>query len=207
METNGTNQDRIEIRVLRGNRAFSNDFSKDKGIPRDMNWKQHYWRFILVTIVLLASCRDVQDVPTDTDAWTDGLDSPSYVAQSVIDALNDGQTDALHKLRVNEDEYLSWVWPEFSASQPPMNFPGELAWANLNKTSFVGVQDAIASYSDSELTLVDIRIGHTEGYGKFRLLQDNILVVRKIDGEELNLRFLGSIVERDGRYKLLSYRD
>ena len=46
-----------------------------------------------------------------------------------------------------------------------------------------------------------------QDYEGFRLLRGSRLVVRSVAGDEKELRILGSVVERHGGYKLLSYAD
>ncbi len=41
------------------------------------------------------------------DVWQGSFISPTHIGQVCVDALNRGDTDALHRLRVNRDEYLS----------------------------------------------------------------------------------------------------
>ena len=65
-------------------------------------------------------------------AWEGSLDSPAALGHAVVDALNRGDIDGLHRLRVTQDEYLSWIWPAFPASRPPYNFTPDFAWSKCN---------------------------------------------------------------------------
>ena len=142
------------------------------------------------------------------DVWQGSFISPTHIGQVCVDALNRGDTDALHRLRVNRDEYLSWIWPEFPAGRPPRNFPGDFAWSNLNKQSVLGLGKWLRSYGGKDLTFVDIRFEKPiEKYKGFTLLRGSMLTVRNANGKNVNLRILESVVEKAGRYKLLSFKE
>lgn len=142
------------------------------------------------------------------DEWHGSFNSPAHIGQVCVDALNRGDTDVLHRLRVNRDEYLSWIWPEFPAARPPRNFPGDFAWSNLNKQSVLGLGKWLQVYGGKNLTFVDMRFEKpTEKYNGFTLLRGSVLTVRNVNGNNLELRILGSVVEKAGRYKLLSFKE
>ena len=88
------------------------------------------------------------------DAWEGSFSSPAHIGQVCVDALNRWNTDALHRLRVSRDEYLSWIWPEFPAGRPSRNFPGDFAWSNLNKQSVLGLGKWLRSYGGKYFALL-----------------------------------------------------
>ena len=140
--------------------------------------------------------------------WGGSFNSLDHIGQVCVDALNRGDADALHRLRVNRDEYLSWIWHEFPAAHPPNNFPGDFAWANLNKQSVLGLGKWLRTYGSKDFTFVDIRFEKpTEKYNGFTLLRGSVLTVRNPNGNNLELRILGSVVKKAGRYKLLSFKE
>ena len=140
--------------------------------------------------------------------WGGSFNSLDYIGQVCVDALNRGDADALHRLRVNRDEYLSWIWHEFPAAHPPNNFPGDFAWSNLHKQSVLGLGKSLRTYGGKDLTFVDIRFEKpTEKYNGFSLLRGSVLTVQNANGKNLELRILGSVVNKAGRYKLLSFKE
>ncbi len=141
-------------------------------------------------------------------AWEGSLTSPAALGHAIVDALNRGDIDALHQLRVNQDEYYSWVWPAFPASRPPYNFTPDFAWSNLNKKCVLGASSWIEKYGSQNLAFVNMEFDRpTETYNGFKLLRGTVLTVQKPDGRKVELRILGSIVKKYNRYKLLSYED
>lgn len=136
------------------------------------------------------------------------MDSPAALGQAVVSALNSGDVDGLHQLRVNRDEYLSWIWPTFPASRPPYNFTADFAWSNLDKKSVLGANSWIEHYGRQDLVFIDIQFERpTEIYKGFKLLRGTVLIVQNAHSKKAELRILGSIVKKDNRYKLLSYED
>ena len=136
------------------------------------------------------------------------MDSPAALGHAVVDALNRGDINGLHRLRVTQDEYLSWIWPAFPASRPPYNFTPDFAWSNLNKKCLLGASSWIEQYGSQNLTFVDMEFNRpTEAYKDFKLLRGTVLTIQKASGEKVELRILGSVVKKDNRYKLLSYEE
>lgn len=142
------------------------------------------------------------------NVWEGSLDSPAALGQAVVDALNRGDIDALHRLRVSRDEYFSWVWPAFPAGRPPYNFTADFAWSNLDKKCVLGANSWIESYGHQDLVFTAIQFNRpTEAYKGFKLLRGTVLTVQQASGKSVELRILGSVVKKGNHYKLLSYED
>lgn len=140
--------------------------------------------------------------------WKNSLDSPGQLGLAVVDALNRKDIETLNRLRVQREEYLDWIWPAFPASRPPNNFPGNFAWANLNKKCNIGMKKWIARYGGQSLKFVGIRFDKpTEAYDGFQLLRGTVLTLQNPSGPKQELKILGSVVVKDNSYKLLSYED
>ena len=161
------------------------------------------WRvsfiYLLLTSILLG-CEHKE--------WKNSFNSPSEIGQAVVEALNQGDLSGLHQLRVSRKEYLSWIWPAFSASRPPHNYPEDFAWSNLNTKSSRAVRRLVKRYGENSLTFVKLGFEQkTEEYKDFQLLRGTVLTITNNSGQQKTLKILGSVVEKDGRYKLLSYKE
>jgi len=140
--------------------------------------------------------------------WQHSLETPEAVALSVVTALNQGDVEALHRLRVTREEYLAWIWPSFPSSKAPYAFPADFAWSNLNKKCQIGVNKWVRIYGRQDLVFSSLHFEKSaEEYKGFRLLRGTVLSAKKPNGDEIALEIIGSMVENAGRYKLLSYRD
>ena len=132
--------------------------------------------------------------------------SPDRLGKAVIEALNTGDGEALHALRVSKDVYVEELYPSFPSSRN--NFAANFAWGNLNKKCVVGVKKWISRFGQQDYQYAGIRFERPrEFYGGFSLLRGTVLEVKKPDGTEQDLRILGSVVVRDGSHTLLSYDD
>ena len=168
--------------------------------------KEHtvYISHILLTGLLVYSSL----VGCEKSVWKNSFDSPDQLGLAVVDALNQKDIEALNRLRVQREEYLDWIWPAFPASRPPNNFPGDFAWSNLNKKCNTGMQKWIARYGGHDLKFVSIRFDQSrETYDGFQLLRGTVLTLQNTTGAKGELEILGSVVLKDERYKLLSYKD
>ncbi|MYA98056.1 hypothetical protein F4X90_00020 [Candidatus Poribacteria bacterium] len=66
----------------------------------------------------------------------------------------------------------------------------------------------IARYGGHNLKFVGIRFDRpSETYDGFRLLRGTVLTLQNAAGEKWELKILGSIVVKNEKYKLLSYKD
>jgi hypothetical protein len=130
------------------------------------------------------------------------------LAEEVLEAVESNDPDALLKLRINEREFKKYLWPEFPASDPKMNVPFSFAWGNLDQKSEKGARRALSQYGGNAYRFETIYFQEkTEEYSGFKLYSQSVIVAKDNDGNLHELQFCGSIVERNGEYKFLSYRD
>ena len=136
-----------------------------------------------------------------------GFESPEALSNAALDALSEGNAEALHALRVTEREYLELLWPEIEKTIPKSNLPGTFHWQMLDSKSAAGARDAIADYGRQELELLEvIPTRGRQDYGTFKLLRKvELRVRRQPDSVEGQIRVFGSVVELDGLYKILSF--
>ncbi len=164
------------------------------------------WRIVLGIILLVLLIVSIGW--NKKNSWEGSFDSPAALGQAVVDALNRGDSNGLHQLRVDQDEYLSWIWPAFPASRPPYNFTADFAWSNLNKKCVLGANSWIERYGRKDLVFTAIQFDRpTEAYKGFKLLRGTVLTVQQANGKKIELRILGSVVKKGNHYKLLSYED
>ena len=164
--------------------------------------------YMLLAALLIYSSSVGCEKPNRRGWVTQPLHSPDQLGLAVVDALNRKDIEHLNRLRVHREEFLNWIWPEFPASRPPSNFPGDFAWSNMNKKCNIGMKKWIARYGGQNLKFVGIRFERPqETYDGFQLLRGTILTLQNAAGEKRELKILGSVVVKDKRYKLLSYED
>ena len=149
-------------------------------------------------ISILASCQK-RDLAHSGDSIDD-------LAKRVLTAIESNDIKKLDVLRINRDEFKNYLWPEFPASKS--NVPFDFAWDNLNGKTIKGMTRAVTDFGGQAFTLLDVSFEKgDENYGTFRIYPSALLHVVGSDGKERTLTFCGSVVEKDGEFKLLSYRD
>lgn len=163
--------------------------------------KKFLFLILIAHLMLIIGC-------SEPSKLKNSFESPEDLGKAVVSALNVKDGESLHRYRVDEEEYIGYMWYSFPASQPKYNIPEDFAWDNLNIKCIKGVTKWVNQYGDRDLEFQKIEfVNPTEKYDGFSLLRGTVLHVKTNDGKEKTLHILGSVVEMDGRYKLLSYDD
>ena len=132
--------------------------------------------------------------------------SPEELAAHILAAVTASDLFALGELRVDEREHNELLWPEFSARD--RNVPLDFAWQMLDSRSHTNAGRAISVWGGKTLALVEVRFERgLERYPTFALHRGTVLTARTEAGELIQLRFVGSLLELDGQWKALSYKD
>lgn len=133
-------------------------------------------------------------------------ETPEELGKAVVAAINAQSEEDLHRLRVDKNMYMNELWPAFQAERPAMNYTPDFAWSNLDKKCITGVRRTLHHHKEKNYTFVRIQFTEpTQTYDGFRLRRGTVLTVKTSDGTEHALRILGSVVEKDRYYRLLSY--
>lgn len=131
--------------------------------------------------------------------------SPETLATSVLDALARKDRAALEALALNEQEFRDHVWPELPAARPERNLPFSYVWGDLHQKSQVGLGAALRAHGGQAYTLREVTFGEDTTYESYRVRRAATFHVRDEAGANLDLRVCGSMIEKDGRWKVFSY--
>lgn len=136
-----------------------------------------------------------------------GQPSIRALAELALQAIEARDLEALNSLRVTEQEYKKVFFPEFPEAQPGHNLSSDFQWFHLNMKSLKGLKDAIEEYGGQSFELMDIVVTQgTQEYKSFKAHKKVELKVRRAtDGQELQIRVFGSVVERYGQFKIFSF--
>lgn len=133
-------------------------------------------------------------------------ESPEALARAALAAIERSDADALHALALTRDEFTDLVWPELPAARPERNLSPSFVWGDLSLKSNVALRQTLTVFGGHKHALVSVRfLGETTRYDSFRVHRESELTVKDLDGTERNLRVFGSVIEKDGRYKVFSY--
>jgi hypothetical protein len=127
---------------------------------------------------------------------------------NLLEALEKKDTAALVGMMISEKEFKEWLWWEFPASRPETNISSQFAWDNHAINSSKGLRLALRDFGGNKLVYVSHRFEEAEDkYQTFVIHTKTRVMVADTTGKEWEMKVFGSVVEMNGRYKLLSYRD
>ena len=159
-------------------------------------------RIVLCAVLTLAALPACRPAPL---AHT--YDSPEALAQAVVDAVARRDLPTLRALPLTEEEFRRHVWPDLPVSRPERNVPFDYVWQDLRTKSAAHLTVRLSSAPDLAGSRVARVLfdGDTTAYAGFRVRRKARVLVQDASGQERSLRLFGSILEKDGRYKLFSY--
>ncbi|MQA92213.1 MAG: hypothetical protein GEU90_18640 [Gemmatimonas sp.] len=158
------------------------------------------WIFgALTSALFVAGCSGDADFPNS-------YRSSEALIAAALDAMQEGDREALETLRVSENEYGTLLWDQLPESR---HFPLEYVWSVNEHNSQKALDELLPVLSGSSLELIELTFDEpVEEYDGFRLfLGARTRVRRESDGEEAILPLFDGFVERDGRWKLLNFSD
>ena len=161
----------------------------------------------MIAAVIAASACAAPAEPTRSDGLlAHTFDSPEALAQAVLTRLAQKDLAGLRALPLSEAEFRNHVWPELPTSRPERNVPFDYAWGQMRQRSDGHLNTTFARYGGRPLTLVRARhTGETATYASFAVWRDSEIIAADETGRHLVLRLFGSVLVKDGRFKMFSY--
>ena len=131
------------------------------------------------------------------------FDSPRALGEEVLRRLGERDAEGLGTLALSEGEFKDAVWPEMPARG---DVPVSYVWSDLQQKGRRSLAGSLARYGGRRFELLDVRFTKgTTPYRTFVVHRRARLLVRDEQGREGGLDLFGSVIERDGRFKLFSY--
>ncbi len=154
----------------------------------------------------MGGCGGSQDAQAPLSPLHRTFSSPEALGDAVLAALADRDADTLSRLALDELEFRTAVWPELPSSRPERGVPFDYAWGDLHQKSTNSLRRLLARYGGERYELVAVAFaGETTPYRTYRVHRETVLDVRDEEGNDLTVSLFGSIIERDGEFKLFSY--
>ena len=161
---------------------------------------------VVAAVVLTAACSAPAEPTRSAVTLSHTFDSPEALAQAVLARLAQKDRAGLRALPLSETEFREHVWPELPTSRPERNVPFDYAWGQLKQQSDGHLETTFARYAGKRLTFVRTRYtGETTPYQSFAVMRESEIIAADETGRELILRLFGSVIVKDGRYKIFSY--
>jgi hypothetical protein len=131
--------------------------------------------------------------------------SAMSLASAVLGALERRDRGALEALALSEQEFRDHVWPQLPAARPERNLPFSYVWLDLKQKSESALARTLAAHGGRRYALVDVTFSGRTDYADYRVHREATLVLRDAAGAQESLRVCGSMLEKDGAWKVFSY--
>jgi hypothetical protein len=132
--------------------------------------------------------------------------SADALGREVLLALAQRNEGRLRELAIDEEEFRQHVWPDLPAARPERNVPFNYVWGDLRQKSDAGLRRTMQAYGGQRYDLRSVKFANeSTNYGGYRVHRETVLVVGDGKGMNIELRVLGSMLEKEGRWKVFSY--
>lgn len=163
-----------------------------------------------VLLSLAAACADAgadtaSRVPAAAFA-SGGAASLQALGAGVVSAMAAGDTAALARFRVTEQEHNELLFPSFPAAQEDPPFPAALAWENIQTRNAAALYGWLPAFRAQRPVFAGVACaGPPERYPTFTIHQDCAVTLRRPDGTTGTAALFRSAVEMGGRFKVIRY--
>ena len=132
--------------------------------------------------------------------------SAPELAQAVLAALERRDLTSLRAVALDEQEFRDEVWPELPSARRERNLPFSYVWGELRQKSEAGLAQTLASHGGQHYDLIAVRfLDDTTQYKSYLVHRKAELTVKDTAGTQTQLRVFGSVLEKNGRFKVFSY--
>ena len=132
--------------------------------------------------------------------------SADKLAAAVLLAVQQRDRDTLREMALNEQEFKAHVWPSLPAARPERNLPFSYVWGDLRQKSEASLGAMLAEHGGRHYELVELSFDEApQDYAEFRVHGNPVFAVRQSGGAPERLRLCGSLLEKDGAWKVFSY--
>ena len=140
-----------------------------------------------------------------TDTLTSGAPSRDALVRAFVGALAARDTARLARLALDRNEFAYLYYPTAPQGLPPYDLPPDLMWFTLQTGSDKGLQRALEAGGGRTLRLASYRCDPAPSREGENLVWGPCVVRYRMDGRVREARLFGLILERQGRFKFVSY--
>jgi hypothetical protein len=131
--------------------------------------------------------------------------SAEALATAVLAALAAKDLPALEALALDDREFRNHVWPELPAARPERNLPYSYVWGELNQKSRIALSEVLAGHGGMHDQLHKVTFAGATRYPSYTVHREATLHITDASGEQREIRVCGSMLEKDGVWKVFSY--
>jgi hypothetical protein len=147
------------------------------------------------------------NAPVVSKRFRGGARSLDALGRAVCRGLHRGERDSLMVLCVQVDEFRDIMWREFPQSRPATGLEWEDGWRVLLVRLLSGCSRAIGEYGGRSYEFQSFEAESTKTFKNFRLHNGMVLVARDDSGRIQRMRWVRSVAERKGVFKIYSTED
>lgn len=145
----------------------------------------------------------ITDTPT---VLLGGAATPEALTQALLTAVGRRDTSAIRSLVMNRSEFAWLYYPHTKFTRQPYELGPDLVWMQTRLASEQGITRLFARYGGSQLRFAGLSCSDSSTReGPNRLVADCRVRFAAADSAERELRLFGALLNRDGRYKFLTY--
>lgn len=135
-----------------------------------------------------------------------GEPSREALVRRFVLAVTSGDTTSLRAMAVHGREFADLYYPESPYSRPPYRQPVSFAWRTIQDPSSAGLSKLLRAVGGRPMAYLSHRCDPAVLHeGRTTRYAGCLVTLRDARGEVVTKRYFGSIVERDGQFKFLSY--
>lgn len=134
--------------------------------------------------------------------------SRAQLVAAFVKAIERSDSTALGKLAIDRAEFAYLIYPESPYTRPPYAQPPGLVWMTIQNPSFTGARRLLERFGGKRLGVRSVECPlQPERQGVNRLWAGCTLLVSMDGAAPVRRRLFGTIIERAGRFKFVSYRN
>lgn len=139
-------------------------------------------------------------------ALVGGESSPERLTRAFLAALERHDTTTIRRLAMTRGEFAWLYYPHTKFTAPPYELGPDLLWLQLGAASEKGIVRLLRRYGGSRLRFESLACPDSAAIeGPNRVTVGCRVRFAAADSAARTLRIFGSLLERDGRYKFVSY--
>ncbi len=151
------------------------------------------------------SLRRFRHTLTPVESLAPVFKSKEDLARAYVAAILSSDMRGIAQTLMTRAEFAWVYYPENPLSRPPYELPAGLAWFELEGNSLAGVRRALATYGGRGVVLRELQCSLAPVEQRTnRLWNGCVAVLRHEDGSDAEVRMFGTILERGGRFKLVT---
>jgi len=136
------------------------------------------------------------------------ITSRDSLVRSIIAGLARSDTAALERLAVNVAEYAWLYFPTTKVAQPPYEVPPALAWFQVQEKNRRGALRALRELGGHRITFKSYHCDAEPAVeGQNRIWSGCVATFSRDGAAMVDLKLFGAILERSGRFEVLSYQN